>query len=268
MILIEDLIMLKKLGPIDKPLAWFVAALALEVVDFYVHVQIRVAPNYPQVFDQLTYIGMTQDIVRDFHVRGLAAFVQPLLSPAPTGVTYPIQGALAILALGASRAALLTVNLAYFLALQITTFLVMSRSRDEAAAGWLSIAILIACDGVFRRAGGIADYRIDFAAMCLFGIWICLLIKTDQFSSRKFSILAGLAASWLVLMRFITAAYVGAVMVALLGWLIVRHRSAEDWRRRLTNYLLSSAIITAVVFPVLVTALEPINNYYVAGHIR
>jgi hypothetical protein len=260
--------MLKKLGAIDRPAAWFIAALALEVAIFYLHVQIRVAPNYPQVYDQLTYINATHDIVRDFHARGLAALAQPFLSPAPTGITYPIQGAAAVLAFGASRAALLTVNLAYFLALQIAVFLTMRRSRDEAAAAWLSIALLIGCDGVFRRAGGIADYRIDFAAMCLFGIWICLLVKADQFASRKFSILAGLAAAWLILMRFITAAYIGPIMAALLCWLIVRRRSAENWRRRIANYFLSGAIITVVIVPTLVAALGPINNYYVAGHIE
>ena len=73
-----------------------VAVLALEAVVFYVHVQTRIAPNYPQVFDQLNYIGVTQDIVRDFHSRGLAALAQPFLSPAPTGITYPLQGAVAV----------------------------------------------------------------------------------------------------------------------------------------------------------------------------
>jgi hypothetical protein len=260
--------MFQKLGPIDKPVAWFVAALALEAVVFYVHVQTRIAPNYPQVFDQLNYIAVTQDIVRDFHSRGFAALVQPFLAPAPTGITYPLQGAVAVLVFGASRAALLTVNLAYFLGAQIAVFRTMMRSRNDAAAAWLSIAILIACDGIFRRAGGIADYRIDFAAMCLFAIWVCLLVKADQFASRRFSIFAGLAAASLILMRFITAAYVGPVMVVLLGWLIVRHRSAEDWSRRIVNYLMSGFVVTAVVAPALVAALGPINHYYVAGHIK
>jgi hypothetical protein len=265
---IQDSAMFQKLGPIDKPVAWFVAMLILEVVVFYAHVQIRIAPNYPQVFDQLNYIRVTQDIVRDFHARGIAALAQPFLLPAPTGITYPLQGAVAILVFGASRAALLTVNLAYFLAAQIAVFLTMMRSRNDAAAAWLSIAILIACDGIFRRAGGIADYRIDFAAMCLFGIWVCLLIKADQFASRKFSILAGMAAAALILMRFITAAYVGSIMVVLLGWLIVRHRAAEDWSQRIVNYLMSGFVITAVTAPALLAAIGSINHYYVAGHLN
>lgn len=260
--------MLQKLGPMDNPIAWIVAILVLEVAVFYAHVQIRVAPNYPQVFDQLNYISVTQDIVRDFHARGFAALAQPFLFPAPTGITYPLQGALIVLVFGASRAALLTVNLAYFLAAQIVVFLTMMRSRNDAAAAWLSIAILIACDGIFRRAGGIADYRIDFAAMCLFGIWGCLLVNADQFASRKFSVLAGIVAAALILMRFITAAYVGLVMVALFAWLIVRHRSCEDWNRRVLNYLMLCFVTTAATAPALLNALGPIKNYYVAGHLN
>jgi hypothetical protein len=130
------------------------------------------------------------------------------------------------------------------------------------------ISVFVACDGIFRRAGGMADYRIDFAAMCLFGIWICLLLKSDQFSSRKFSILAGLAGAALIPMRFITAAYVAPIMVALLGWLILRRRSDADWQQRMTNYLISGAVVAVVTVPALIAALKPINSYYVDGHIR
>jgi hypothetical protein len=255
-------------GPLDRPVAWFAGALLVEVAIFYAHVQIRIAPYYPQVFDQLNYIGATQDILRDFQSRGLAALAQPFLSPPPTGITYPVQGALAAVVFGSGRASLLAVNLIYFLAAQTAIFFTMMRSRGEAAAAWLSISTFVACDGIFRRAGGIADCRIDFAAMCLFGIWVCLLVKADQFSSRKFSVLAGLAAAALILMRFITAAYIGPIMLVLLGWLIFRRRTITDWRRRVANYLISGTLITVVIAPALFEAIGPINNYYVAGHIK
>jgi hypothetical protein len=255
-------------GPLDRPVAWFAGALLFEAVVFYAHVEIQIARYYPQTFDQLNYIGMTQDILWDLRTRGLAALARPFLSPAPTGITYPAQGALAVLVFGASRASLLTVNFIYFLAAQTAIFFTMMRSRSDAAAAWLAISVFVACDGIFRRAGGIADYRIDFAAMCLFGIWVCLLVMADQFFSRKFSILAGLAAAALILMRFITAAYVGPVMVAMLGWLIFRRRSIKEWRRHVINYLISGAVIAVFAVPALAAALGQINNYYVAGHIK
>jgi hypothetical protein len=261
-------IMPRNLGPTDRPVAWFVCVLLIEAIIFYVHVQFRIAPYYPQVFDQLRYIGETEDILKDFHSRGFAALLEPFLSPSPTGITYPVQGAVSALVLGSSRASLLTVNLIYFLAAQVAVFFTVMRSRSEAAAAWLSISILVACDGIFRRAGGIADYRIDFAAMCLFGIWICLLIKSDQFASRKFSVLAGLTAAALILMRFITAAFVVPMMAALLGWIIFRRRSFESCRQRITNYVISCALVIVVAAPALILAIGPINNYYVAGHIK
>jgi hypothetical protein len=78
--------MLRNCGPTDRPVPWLACVLLIEVVIFYVHVQFRIAPYYPQAFDQLRYIGETQDILRNFHSRGLAAVVEPFLSPSPTGI--------------------------------------------------------------------------------------------------------------------------------------------------------------------------------------
>src|SRR4051794_38708239 len=143
-------------GPLDRPVAWFVAVLAIEAVIFYLHVWIRIAPYYPQAFDQLNYIGVTQDIVTELDAHGISALAWLFRSPPPTGITFPVQGALAVLLFGFSRASLLTVNLAYFLAAQAAIFFTMMRSRQEAAAAWLSVSVFVACDGIFRRAGGIA----------------------------------------------------------------------------------------------------------------
>src|SRR3954454_20097917 len=93
----------RSLGPLDRPVAWFVAMLAIEAVIFYLHVWTRIAPYYPQAFDQLSYIGATQDILREFEARGISALAWLVRSPPPTGITFPVQGALAALLFGFSR---------------------------------------------------------------------------------------------------------------------------------------------------------------------
>ena len=185
-------------------------------VSFLCYVHLQVAPYYPQVFDQLSYMSATTQLLDNFSRRGLAALIQPFLSPMPTGITYPLQGALAQLVLGPSRAALLTVNLIYFLAVQLCLFLTVRRALGAPQPAWVALALFIGCVGIFKTAGGIADYRIDFAAMCLFGIWVCTLSWTREFTGKSaFSPVVAAARSC----SAITAAGVGPIYLVLLCYL-------------------------------------------------
>ncbi len=256
-------------GPVDRPLLWLAFGLVLEAIIFYIHVYLQVAPHYPQVYDQLTYMWATIQVLDNLSQHGLTALIQPFLSPMPTGITYPLQGALAQLVLGPSRAALLTVNLIYFLAVQLCLFLTVRRAHGATQAAWLAFALFIGCTGIFKTAGGIADYRIDFAAMCLFGIWVCTLSWTKEFTSRKFSVLAGLVASALILLRFITAAYVGPIFIILFCYLAFWKRHDEQiYFVRIVNLLISGVTVAVMTLPALALALGPINAYYVSGHLN
>jgi hypothetical protein len=255
-------------GPIDRPAPWLAVAFVLEAVAFYIHVQLRVAPYYPQAYDQLTYLSATFNFLDDLSQRGLAAFEQVFFSPLPTGITYPLQGAFAVLALGPSRAALLTPNLIYFLVAQWVMFLTVRRSRGDTASAWLAISIFAGCICVFKTAGGIADYRIDFAAMCLFGILVCALAWTEGFKSRKYSVIAGFPAAALILMRFITAAYVGPLFLILCCYVIFLPRRGPRVWPQVKNISISGAIVAAISIPALVAASQQINAYYVGGHFK
>ena len=255
-------------GPIDRPAPWLAVAFVLEAVAFYIHVQLRVAPYYPQAYDQLTYLSATFNFLDDLSQRGLAAFERVFVSPLPTGITYPLQGAFAGLAFGPSQAALLTPNLIYFLLAQWVMFLTVRRPRGDTASAWLAISIFAGCICVFRTAGGIADYRIDFAAMCLFGILVCALAWTEGFKSRKYSVIAGFLAAALILMRFITAAYVGPIFLILCCYVVFLPRRGPPVWPRVKNISISGAIVAAISIPALVAASHQINAYYVAGHIK
>ena len=255
-------------GPIDRPAPWLAVAFVLEAVVFYIHVQLRVAPYYPQAYDQLTYLSATFNFLDDLSQRGLAAFEQVFVSPLPTGITYPLQGAFAVLAFGPSRAALLTPNLIYFLVAQWVMFLTVRKTRGDAASGWLAISIFAGCICVFKTAGGIADYRIDFAAMCLFGILVCALAWIEGFKSRKCSVIAGFLAAALILMRFITAAYVGPIFLMLCCYVIFLPRRGPPVWPQVKNISISGAIVAAISIPALVAASQQINAYYVGGHFK
>ena len=107
---------------IDRPLSWLAFGLLLETMIFYLHVYLQIAPYYPRAYDQLTYMLATTRILDDFSEHGFVAVVRPFFSPMPTGIIFPLQGALVQLALGTSRAALLSTNLIYFLIAQLCVF--------------------------------------------------------------------------------------------------------------------------------------------------
>jgi hypothetical protein len=121
---------------------------------------------------------------------------------------------------------------------------------------------------VFKTAGGIADYRIDFAAMCLFGILACALARTEGFRSRKYSVIAGFLAAALILMRFITAVYVGSIFVILCCYAIFLPRRGPPVWPQLKNISICATIVAAISIPALVAASQQINAYYIGGHIN
>src|SRR5262249_46507766 len=147
-----------------------------EAVLFFWQVSREIAPFYPSNFDQLSYYLSTYDLIEQFRTSGWSAFVTTFLQPGhATGVTFVIQGALLSLLGGANRTALISINLLYFLALQLVLFDTVRARTGNINLAWAAVAILLSFSTVFNVVGGIYDYRIDFAAMCLYGIWICFI---------------------------------------------------------------------------------------------
>src|SRR5260370_13363691 len=155
---------------------------ALEAMIFYVHVARDIAPFYPSNYDQLYYYIATYDLIGAFHARGLSALVEELLQPnSATGTTFVLQGALLSLIGGENRTAILSVNLIYLLALQFVFFVLIRTRTGRPGFAWLPMALLLSLSTLFYVAGGIYDYRIDFSAFCLYGIWTCLLVWSCSF---------------------------------------------------------------------------------------
>jgi len=149
---------------------------------FYVHVAHDVAPFYPPKFDQLAYYLATYDLIGAVHTKGLSALVDELLRPGDaTGTTFVLQGALLALIGGENRTAILSINLAYLLALQAVFFFVIRSRTGRIDYAWVGMALLLSAHTLFNAAGGIYDYRIDFSAFCLYGICTCLIVWSGSF---------------------------------------------------------------------------------------
>lgn len=245
-----------------------------EAVLFYVHVARDVAPFYPPNFDQLFYYLATYDLIGAFHTRGFGVFVDELLLPSSaTGATFVLQGALLSLIGGENRTTLLSINLLYLLALQLVFFVVIRSRTGRVDAAWIGVALLLSLSTLFNVAGGIYDYRIDFSALCLYGIWASLTVWSGSFHHAGRSVLVALVGIVLICSRFFTIIYVAGVLAALLSAsLVAIWRTPSTERnvatiRRAHNILLSGVIIAVVCLPRLFLSRDAIYGYYMIGHV-
>jgi hypothetical protein len=247
---------------------------AIEALIFYAHVARDIAPFYPSNFDQLSYYLATYDLIGAFHARGPTVLVEELLQPnSATGTTFVLQGALLSLIGGENRTAILSVNLIYLLALQFVFFVVIRTRTGRTDLAWIGIALLLSLSTLFNGAGGIYDYRIDFSAFCLYGIWTCLIIWSGSFLRTRRTLVVAAVGILLVYSRFFTIIYVGGVLGTLLAInTYVIWRSSSPYRtavaaRRIRNILLSGTIIAVICGARLFLSRAAIYDYYVVGHV-
>ena len=251
-----------------------IALFAVEAMIFYVHVARDIAPFYPSNFDQLSYYLATYDLISAFHARGPSVLVEELLQPnSATGTTFVLQGALLSLIGGENRTAILSINLVYLLALQFVFFVVIRTRTGRTDLAWIGMAFLLSLSTLFNGAGGIYDYRIDFSAFCLYGIWTCLLVWSGSFLRTSRALVVVAIGILLVYSRFFTIIYVGGVLGTLLAintygiW-----RNPSPYRtavaaRRIRNILLSGTIIAVICGARLFLSRAAIYDYYVVGHV-
>src|ERR1700688_4612864 len=251
-----------------------IALFAVEAMIFYAHVARDIAPFYPANFDQLSYYLATYDLISAFHARGPSVLVEELLQPnTATGTTFVLQGALLSLIGGANRTAILSVNLVYLLALQLVFFVVIRTRTGRSDLAWIGMAFLLSLSTLFNGAGGIYDYRIDFSAFCLYGIWTCLLVWSGSFLRTSRALVVVAIGILLVYSRFFTIIYVGGVLGTLLAINTYRiWRNPAPYRtaaaaRRIRNILLSGTIIAAICGARLFLSRAAIYDYYVIGHV-
>lgn len=251
--------------------AALIAIFAIETVIFFLLMETRFAPFYPPNSDQTSYFMDTYELIERTKVGGIGVLFNEITSSGhAAGVLFTIQGAIMGLIFGSSRTIIASINLVYFIALQATLFFTIRRKTNEPAIAWIGAAFLLMCGTTFLQPGGIFDYRIDFSALCLYGIWCCLIIDSRcLLTTKRWVIVIGIA---LILLRFFTVAYIGAV----LGGLLI-YTSAHWWKstagpqrmiaaRRAKNIFVAGLSIAILTLPVLFFARTAIYNYYVVGH--
>jgi hypothetical protein len=251
--------------PPTSTLAWiFLCALfVIEAITIASQFQLQIAPFYPRSFDQLGFYQEAYSIISDVQSIGWVALFSHF-GDSPTSAIFPLQGALLAFVAGPYRGSILSLNMLYLLAAQAVLFWTVQR---RGGSGWIAVAILLCSKTVFAVAGGVFDFRIDFSALCLYGIFICLVSETENFSDLKMTVIASLVGAVLVATRFVTLAYVGVFLAAIFLALLLRIRRQDGAVRKLAHVALCGAIVLILAGPCIFAARHLIFQYYGVGHV-
>lgn len=230
---------------------------------------------YPPSHDQTQYILDSYDIYEQIVDKGIVHGVRyGLTLPTPQGFIFHVQASLMYLVLGPGRLSALTINFLYFALLQVVLAWTLHWLTRRWSMVGIGLGLLLCASGPFFWAGGLMDFRIDFAAMCLFGVVICLALRSSLFQSRPWSAIVGIAASYLILFRTITVVFLSGIIGLFVCYLLLRLwglRKNDSLRRlewrRLANLALASVLVAVLTIPLLYLQRHALKDYYIKGHL-
>ncbi len=253
----------------------FALLLLAQFAVFWQYANREIVWAYPADFDQSSYLTMDYTLYRGVLRDGLLpALGHYFHEPHPTGLMLPLQDCAAEFLAGPGRMSNLLLNFGYFALLEVVFFVTASWLAGRTAVGWIGVGLLLLLQSPFLAAGGMFDCRIDFIACCLYGTFLCLLIRSDGLRERRWVAAAAGCALLLMSFRFITVTYLlGFCMTLgtlLLGvWLPWRGRApgAEFVAQSLRRTLVFGAGILALGGVAVAANWKSIHDYYVVGHL-
>jgi hypothetical protein len=245
---------------------------ALLFSSFYMR---EVAWYPPDNFDQASYLIETYRLQERILTHGLGQVWKFLWSRGhAAGVLFPIEGALAGIIIGGTRLPQLCVLFIGFCALQVAAFTTARAVWERRDYGFIALGLILSQITLWFSPGGLFDFRMDFLAYCLYGVWACAVIRSQLFLDRYWSLGCGLIGAFLVLNRFVTVTYLFGVSggFAMVCGIIAIFRRKDDnlvsrMQRRLLNLGLSSAVLIVVSVPILLHNWRAIDGYYVLNHV-
>jgi hypothetical protein len=224
------------------------------------------ASVYPRWNDQIQYLTESYRGYEEARAHGLWSGLRTTVTNhAAQGTLHDVLAMLLFLLVGSpSRSAALSLNLLAFLAWQASLLAVFRRLSGSWTVGWLAFALLPCLAGPWSAEPGSAvDFRLDHAAMCLFGASSAVALLTRGFRSTPWSIGLGVVVGFTLLERFLTGAYFAVIFLAAAGWIL----AGDEKIRRLCNLGLAGLVAAALTGPVFWLNRADIHDYYWVGHI-
>jgi hypothetical protein len=251
-----------------------VALIAFEMAACYNFYRREIAWYPPGNWDQSGYLAIAYRTKEQILTNGLGQFANIVRSPSNTGMALPILGAVSGICFGGGRLPVLLVPFLGFVLLQLSVFFTARAVWRSQTYGYLLLGLVLCLNTPWYWAGGLFDFRFDFMAFSLFGIWACSVMQSQLFLDRRWAVVCGLIGAFLALTRFLTFVYLlgicaGFGVLCLAVALLWRH-DGELVRRmwqRVYNLGLAVGVLAIIAIPFLAFSWPQIFEYYGVGHL-
>lgn len=195
----------------------------------------------------------------------------------PSGIMVFLVSSVLYMLFGASRLVALSTNFIFYILWQGFMFYTI---RYVTKSWAIAFAMLGLCLTAFIPFQGdkihpmfnITEYQRDFGAFCLFGIFIACVLFSDSFLKRKWSIIAGLIAGFMILFRFamlfhLVGIYVVAISVFFAIFLLklTKPKTTGVYKARITNGILSFLAMGVTCGYPIYLAKDALYHHYFLG---
>jgi hypothetical protein len=251
----------------------FIFIVALDFYFFRTYFFHNIYDYYPVAHDQAYYLQLVYRIHENINKEGwiLGLTHSDMLT---NGVLFPLQTVLLFSLAGASRFNALLPNFIYFVLLQVTALYTVKSITHRNNLAILFLGLILCVQTPFIVAGGLMDFRMDFIAFCMYGIFTCCAIKSQFFADRKWSIITALVVCLMILLRFITLVYITGVLTSLTCYFFFSLKRSSNiptsttrLKIQLSNLAWVGGIIAMVVLPYLWMNKEFFFQYYIMDHV-
>lgn len=245
----------------------WLAVATLLLVEFFAFERLaarRQAQVYPRWSDQIQYLTESYQSYDELKAHGWArGLAYAFNNPAAQGTLHDVVAVVAFGLFGASRTTALDLNMAVFLAWQAATFFAVLRLTGSRALAWTGFGLLLCLAGPWTGdAGSAVDFRLDHAAMCLWGITGAAALLTRGFRELRWSLAFGVLTGLTIVERFLTGAYFAPVFLGAAAWILCGDRKLP----RLRNLALAGLVAFVIAAPFFWMHRSWIINYYWQGH--
>lgn len=258
-----------------KPVILWLLLIAIfcgEFLLFRHKVLIDVSPYYPASFDQTAFILLAFKIYENIKLYGFISGIEHSFFLS-TGALFPYQAVLFFFISGISRLTILFPNMIYFIALQIISFFTIKSLTQKNYFAIIMLGLILMTPYSMQLTGGIFDFRMDFSAFCLYGIFIACAMKSQLFFNRRWSFIAGFFAIYIFLIRTITITYMLGILGTMTIYLLYTIQKAQnpvikkEYKTRILHVFLIFASLFFLAILFIWLNREALYNYYFVGHV-
>lgn len=262
----------QNISPLSLGLGIFVLIL-VEFILFREYILREIISYYPTNFDQAGYLAQSYTVYENAISDGLFKQFKSNSMFLATSYAFMPQTVLAYLLFGASRFTAFATGFIYFAILQILLVRVAANLTGQRSFAILLLGLFLCTTTLFYWAGSLFDFRIDFMAMCLFGIVVTCALQSNLFLNIKWTIITVLFSACLILLRYITATYLIGIYLSFFAYLLaisyLKSRQglpSAEFKQRAKHLCFALLGMIIILSPFVWTGWEAFYHYYVDNH--